>query len=190
MINGEGWLDNGVQAELSVIPCLHYTHDSYYELPVAPSPNLPNIRSILLYPSLCLFEGTTVSVGRGTTSQFQIYGHPEMDANYEFTTQSRAGAKYPKHENKLSYGVDLSEHDVNSIKSRPVLDFSYLLSAYQNLNDQGVAFFNDNNFFEKLAGTKDLRSQIKAGLSEQEIRATWTEGLDDFKVLRKEYLIY
>ena len=190
MINGQGWLANGVQADLSVIPCQYYQHDSYYELPIAPSPNLPNIQSIFHYPSLCLFEGTTVSIGRGTTQQFQIYGHPKMVGKYSFTPISRAGAKYPKHQDVQCQGVDLSNLDSRELKKKTQLDFSYLLDAYTKLDEHQVQFFNDNNFFEKLAGTAALRSQIKEGLSEEEIRASWAEGLAEFKVIREKYLIY
>ena len=190
MINGQGWLANGVQADLSVIPCQYYQHDSYYELPITPSPNLPNIQSILHYPSLCLFEGTTVSIGRGTTQQFQIYGHPKMVGKYSFTPISRAGAKYPKHQDVQCQGVDLSNLDSRELKKKTQLDFSYLLDAYTKLDEHQVQFFNDNNFFEKLAGTAALRSQINEGLSEEEIRASWAEGLAEFKVIREKYLIY
>ncbi len=190
MIDGEGWLANGVRADLRVIPCQHYKHDSYYELPIAPSPNLPNIESILHYPSLCLFEGTTISVGRGTSQQFQLYGHPDMVGECSFTPVSRPGAKYPKHQDKQCHGVNLSDVDSREIKQKMHLDFSYLLDAYAKLNKQEVQFFNDNNFFEKLAGTAALRSQIKQGLTEEEIRETWSDGLREFKVIRENYLLY
>lgn len=190
MINGEGWLANNVKADLSVIPCQHYNHESYYELPIAPSPNLPNLKSILHYPSLCLFEGTTVSVGRGTTQQFQIYGHPDMPGEYSFTPISRDGAKYPKHEGVLNYGVDLSTVDNQDLKRKPQLDLSYLLDAHDKLTTKNVQFFNDNIFFEKLAGTAALRKQISQGLSEEEIRATWQADLHSFKKIRSKYLIY
>ena len=190
MINGEGWLANQIKADLSVIPCQHYHHDSYYELPIAPSPNLPNLKSILHYPSLCLFEGTTVSVGRGTTQQFQIYGHPDMTGEYSFTPISRDGAKYPKHEGVPCHGVNLSTVDSREIKKKSELDLSCLLDAYDRLMTQNVQFFNDNNFFEKLAGTANLRKQISQGLSEEEIRATWQPDLNSFKKIRSKYLIY
>ena len=190
MINGERWLANDIAVDLTVIPCQHFDHNSYYELPIAPSPNLPNIKSVLNYPSLCLFEGTTVSVGRGTTQQFQIYGHPDMQGDYAFTPVSRDGAKYPKHQDKLCHGVDLSQVDSRALKEKSQLDFSFLLDAYQRFDHGKAQFFNDNNFFEKLAGTAQLRKQIIKGLSEEEIRATWQNDLNSFKQTRSKYLIY
>ena len=190
MINGEGWLANQIKADLSVIPCQHYQHGSYYELPIAPSPNLPNLKSILHYPSLCLFEGTTVSVGRGTTQQFQLYGHPDIIGEFSFTPISRDGAKYPKHEGVTCHGVNLSAVDVRDIRNKSQLDLSYLIDAYERLNSKNAQFFNDNNFFEKLAGTATLRNQITQGLSEVEIRSTWQADLSAFKKIRSKYLIY
>ena len=145
MINGERWLASGVQANLSVIECSGYDHTSTYNLPVAPSPNLPNHRSVLLYPSLCLFEGTTVSVGRGTSNQFQLYGHPELDMDYQFTPVSSYGAKYPKHQDQNCKGIDLTTLDISELKARTQLDFSHILNAHQRLSAQEVEFFNKNN---------------------------------------------
>lgn len=191
MINGEGWLDNGIKADLTVVKNGNYTHNSYYELPVKPSPNLPNIQSIFLYPSLCFFEGTEVSVGRGTNSQFQILGHPDYSGgDYEFTPQKMEGAKYPKHEALLCRGKDLQNLTKGELHELKRLDLSYLIEAYANLNNQGKSFFLENNFFEKLAGTGALRQQIKDGMSEDEIRATWSVGLSEFKQTRSKYLLY
>ncbi|TXI63675.1 MAG: DUF1343 domain-containing protein [Flavobacterium sp.] len=185
MINGEKWLKDGLQCNLTVIPCLNYSHDMKYSLPVKPSPNLPNDQSINLYASLCFFEGTNVSLGRGTEKQFQIYGSPflpESEFDFSFTPQPNFGAKDPVHNGKLCFGEDLTE-----IRKVHRLELKWLLKAYENTADKTV-FFND--FFTKLAGTKKLREQIEAGMTEKEIRKTWQEGLEQFKEVRKKYLIY
>lgn len=191
MINGEGWLSDGIKADLTVVKNRNYAHGDYYNLPVRPSPNLPNIQSILLYPSLCFFEGTTVSVGRGTDQQFQIVGHPDYsNGNYTYTPQSSAGAKYPKHEGKQCKGIDLTKLQKEDLHKAGRLDLSYLLTMYEAIAGQGEPFFLDNNFFEKLAGTDQLRQQIIAGKSEEQIRNSWKEGLDKFKFTREKYLLY
>ncbi len=191
MINGEGWLSDGVKADLTVIQNSNYTHDTYYELPIKPSPNLPNIQSIFLYPSLCFFEGTHVSVGRGTNSQFQVIGHPKFQyGTHSFKPVSMAGAKYPKHENTLCTGIDLRKETKGKLFDYGRMNLSYLIAAYNDLSAQNLDFFLDNNFFEKLAGTDALRKQIKGGLSEDEIRLTWSDGLEKFKTMRAKYLIY
>ena len=185
MINGEKWLKDGLQCNLTVIPCLNYSHDMKYSLPVKPSPNLPNDQSINLYASLCFFEGTNVSLGRGTEKQFQIYGSPflpESEFDFSFTPKPNFGAKDPVHNGKLCFGEDLTE-----IRKVHRLELKWLLKAYENTADKTV-FFND--FFTKLAGTKKLREQIETGMTEKEIRKTWQEGLEQFKVVRKKYLIY
>ena len=182
MINGEKWLKNGIQCDLKVIPLENYTHNTTYHLPVKPSPNLPNDKSINLYPSLCFFEGTSVSAGRGTEMQFQIYGSPFLSkSDFTFTPQPNEGAKYPKHENKLCFGENLQEAD-NLNK----LDVSYLIKAYNQ--NSSKEFFN--NFFTKLAGTKKLQQQIEDHLSEEEIRKTWEKDLNEFKITRNFYLLY
>ncbi len=185
MINGEGWLANKTQCKLTVIPIKNYKRKMPYSLPIKPSPNLPNDAAINLYPSLCFFEGTNISVGRGTELQFQIYGSPFLPAtDFSFTPKPNEGAKYPKHENKLCNGYDLSEAKrLNSI------NLSYLISAYNNSENKSD-FFNSNGFFTKLAGTKKLQQQIEAGLSEAQIKATWKSGLDNFYVEREKYLLY
>ena len=182
MINGEKWLKNGIQCDLKVIPLEHYTHETIYNLPIKPSPNLPNDKSINLYPSLCFFEGTNVSAGRGTEMQFQIYGSPFLTENiFSFTPQTNEGAKYPKYKNKICFGEDL-----RTTKNLHKLDLSFLIKAYkQNSSEQ---FFN--KFFTKLAGTEKLQRQIEQGVSEKEIQKSWKKGLETFKKVRKKYLIY
>ena len=183
MINGEKWLDNGIQAKLTVIPVENYTRNKHYILPVPPSPNLPNEQAINLYPSLCFFEGTNVSSGRGTDLQFQVYGSPYLqNMPYKFTPRPNNGAKDPMNNGKLCYGEDLS-----SIDFVDKLEIKWLLKAYNNSKNKDKFF---NNFFNKLAGNKKLKEQIQANWSETAIRATWKEGLDDFKLLRTPYLIY
>ncbi|MFM2230771.1 MAG: hypothetical protein RL607_2029 [Bacteroidota bacterium] len=183
MINGEKWLKEGKQCELTVIPCLNYKREMQYSLPVRPSPNLPNDQSINLYASLCLFEGTNVSVGRGTGLQFQIYGSPFLkNMPFEFTPEPNFGAKEPMHKGQKCYGENLSK-----IEKVNRLELKWLLKAYQATEDKSK-FFND--FFTKLAGTKLLRQQIEAGLTEEAIRATWQKDLTAFKKMRQPYLLY
>ncbi|HRG19030.1 MAG TPA: DUF1343 domain-containing protein [Flavobacterium lutivivi] len=183
MINGEKWLKNGIQCDLKVIPCLNYERKMFYSLPVKPSPNLPNDQAINLYASLCLFEGTNVSVGRGTEMQFQIYGSPFLPkSDFSFTPIPNFGAKDPVYNGKLCYGEDLSK-----IEKVTQLELKWLIKAYNSTADKSK-FFND--FFVKLAGTKKLREQIEAGVSETEIRKSWKKGLNEFKEMRKKYLIY
>jgi uncharacterized protein YbbC (DUF1343 family) len=185
MINGEKWLKNGLQCELMVIPVKNYSRDAFYSLPIKPSPNLPNDAAINLYASLCFFEGTNVSVGRGTSQQFQIFGSPFLDKKiYEFSFKPmpNEGAKSPMHQGKLCYGKDLSK--VSAMKT---LELSYLIEAYKNTTDKTVFF---NTFFTKLAGTKHLQKQIEQGLSEKEIKASWQAGLEQFKTKRQLYLLY
>jgi uncharacterized protein YbbC (DUF1343 family) len=191
MINGEKWLNPStssgleLKCDLTVIPCLNYSHDMKYSLPVKPSPNLPNDQSINLYASLCFFEGTNVSLGRGTEKQFQIYGSPflpESEFDFSFTPKPNFGAKDPVHNGKVCFGEDLTE-----IRKVHRLELKWLLKAYENTADKTV-FFTD--FFTKLAGTKKLREQIEAGMTEKEIRKTWQEGLEQFKEVRGKYLIY
>lgn len=183
MINGEKWLANGIQCKLKVVPCTYYNREMKYNLPVKPSPNLPNDQSINLYASLCFFEGTNVSVGRGTEKQFQIYGSPFlMKTDFSFTPIPNFGAKEPMHKDILCYGEDLTK-----IKKVTRLELKWLLKAYANTSDKAI-FFND--FFTKLAGTKKLQEQIIEGVSEKEIRKSWEVDLNAFKEMRKKYLIY
>jgi uncharacterized protein YbbC (DUF1343 family) len=183
MINGEKWLANGVTCNLTVIPCANYKREMPYSLPIKPSPNLPNDQSINLYASLCFFEGTNVSVGRGTEKQFQIYGSPFLlKTDFSFIPIPNFGAKEPMHKDILCYGEDLSK-----IKKVNRLELKWLIKAYANTSDKTV-FFND--FFTKLAGTKKLQEQIIEGVSEKEIRKSWEADLNAFKEMRKLYLIY
>ncbi len=183
MINGEKWLTNGIQCKLKVIPCTNYKREMIYSLPVKPSPNLPNDQAINLYASLCFFEGTNVSVGRGTEKQFQIYGSPFLsNFNFSFRPISNFGAKEPMHKDVLCIGEDLTK--IEKVKR---LELKWLLRAYADTSDKTV-FFND--FFTKLAGTKKLQEQIVNGVSEKEIRNSWEADLNSFKQMRKHYLIY
>ena len=184
MINGEGWLKDEVKAPIEIIPVANWTHDDHYSLPVKPSPNLPNDIAIRLYPSLCFFEGTDVSLGRGTLFPFQVYGYPDPKfGNFTFTPVSIDGmSKYPPQQDKLCYGKDLRNEPLSH-----QFTLSYLLDAYR-LADQGDSFFN--SFFDKLAGSDRLRKSIIAGESEENIRSSWQKGLDVYKTKRKLYLIY
>ena len=187
MINGEGWLEGGKTCRLNIYACRNYTHSTRWKLPIAPSPNLPNMQSIYLYPSLCLFEGTDVSLGRGTNLPFQQYGHPKMTGyTYSFTPRSVAGAKNPPHLNQLCYGVNLSQMPQEEIIKRG-FDLSYIISAYRNLN-MGEAFFTP--FFTKLVGVDYVQRMIVEGRSAEEIRAKWQPELEKFKEKRRGYLIY
>ncbi|WP_395050402.1 exo-beta-N-acetylmuramidase NamZ domain-containing protein [Flavobacterium sp.] len=183
MINGEKWLQNGVQCKLTVIPCIYYNRKMNYSLPVKPSPNLPNDQAINLYASLCLFEGTNVSVGRGTEKQFQIYGSPFLPkSDFSFVPKPNIGSKEPMHKDEICYGEDLS-----AVAKVNQLELKWLLKAYNETSDK-TKFFNP--FFTKLAGTKQLQQQIESGTSEKEIRKSWEKGLNDFKEIRKKNLIY
>ena len=187
MVNGEKWLPQGRQCKLTVIPCANYTHQSRYALTIAPSPNLPNMKSIYLYPSTCLFEGTVMSLGRGTDKPFQIYGHPQMkDQPYSFTPQSKPGATNPPQKDKLCYGKDLSTLEDDAI-IQGGLNLEYVIDAYQNLK-MGDKFFT--TFFEKLIGVDYVRQMIKQGKSAEEIKARWLPDVEKFKEQRKPYLLY
>jgi len=189
MINGERWLKDELQCDLSFIPCKNYSHDSLYQLPLNPSPNLQNMLSVYLYPSLGFFEGTSLSVGRGTEFPFQVFGGPDLqNVEFTFTPQSVDGAsKYPKHENKKCYGVDLRNINVQKLISQERINLEWLIFAYQNVKNQDDFF---NTFFYNIAGNKVLREQIVQGKSAEEIRATWQKDLNEFKIIREKYLIY
>ena len=190
MVNGEGWLGEGLQCELEVQLCPDYTHDAVYELPVPPSPNLPNQRSIYLYPSLCFFEGTALSVGRGTDRQFQLYGHPALLSGPAlFTPRPGPGAADPKLNGALCHGYDLSTGPAESYRIE-FIDLGPLLEAHKELKGQGVTFFTRPDFFDLLAGTDSLRKMIEAGASEEDIRASWTADLAAYRTLRERYLLY
>lgn len=188
MVNGEGWLRNKLKCDLTVIPCLNYTHDSIYKLPIKPSPNLPTEEAVLLYPSLCFFEGTVVSVGRGTDKPFEVIGHPNYsDASFKFTPKQIEGVTVnPPHKNTECNGILLSEY-VDEIKASKKINLSLLINMYNDLNI-GEKFFN--NYFDKLAGTDVLRKQIIDGKTEDEIRKSWRDDIEKYKVVRKKYLIY
>ena len=183
MINGEKWLKNGVQCKLTVIPCLNYNKTMTYSLPVKPSPNLPNDQSVNLYASLCFFEGTNVSVGRGTNKQFQIYGSPYLrKGQFSFTPKPNEGAKEPPYKGVVCYGEDLS-----GIAKVEKLELKWLIKAYSETADKNKFFIP---FFSKLAGTGKLQQQIESYLPESEIRKSWQQGITDFKNIRKLYEIY
>ena len=186
MINGEKWLKEGIQANINVIQIANYTHDSVYILPINPSPNLPNNIAIGHYPSICFFEGTSVSVGRGTKAPFQQIGHPNYQGHHTFTPISGPGAKYPKLENKLCYGVNLKE----VTPSKDGLDLSYLIDFYKDLSSKNIPFFNDNNFFDLLAGTDKMKKMIINGTPEAEMKIYWEPELLEYKIKRKKYLLY
>jgi len=183
MINGEKWLKDGLQCKIKIVPCENYRREMSYSLPVKPSPNLPNDQAINLYASLCFFEGTNVSIGRGTDKQFQIYGSPYLTTNHwSFTPMPNEGAKDPPNNGKICCGEDLSQ--IPKVKK---IELKWLLEAYHE-TEQPEKFFN--SYFTKLAGTKKLQQQIESGMTEDEIRATWKDGLDKFREMRKKYLIY
>ena len=187
MTNGEGWLNGGKKVKLTVIPCKNYTHKTRYQLPVAPSPNLPNMLSIYLYPSTCYFEGTPVSLGRGTDWPFQVYGHPDMKGyDFSFTPKSRPGAKTPPQMDKLCHGVDLHNLKAEDVIAQG-MNLEYVIDAYRNLNI-GDKFFT--SFFDKLAGRTYIREMIQAGKSASEIRAMWQDDVAKFKKQRRPYLLY
>lgn len=191
MINGEKWLKNEVQCELTVISCLNYDRDMPYSLPISPSPNLRSDEAIQLYPGLCLFEGTSLSVGRGTERPFEVFGHPALKGKpgfeYSFTPVSSFGAKDPKLKNQVCYGRDLSQYaDSTRINQ---FEIHWLIEAYQAMKTPDF-FITKNRWFDILAGTDELRKQILAGKSESEIRAAWQADLTAFKEMRKAYLIY
>lgn len=191
MIQGEGWLKGGVKCDLEVIACANYTHRMAYELPIRPSPNLPNMSSIYLYPSLCFFEGTTVSVGRGTDKPFQVVGYPaNTTGQYTFVPKDIPHvAMNPPHEGVSCSGHDLSEFGEYHFVASRQLYLQWLMGLYQAASDKDK-FFTEPAFFDKLAGTDQLRVQIQKGLSEAEIRQTWQSDLQRYKETRKKYLLY
>ncbi len=190
MANGEGWLQEGRSANLTVIPMPDYRHDQAYELPIPPSPNLPNQTSIYLYPSLCFFEGTALSVGRGTRKQFQLYGHPKLRyGDIRFTPTPGPGSASPKLQGELCRGVDFSSRQLADIR-QPGLQLEYLLRAYQDLTAQGITFFTRPDFFDLLAGGPALREAILRGETAAQIRESWQPALTAFKQQREPYLLY
>jgi uncharacterized protein YbbC (DUF1343 family) len=190
LLNGESWLNQHLKCSLNVIPCQGYDHKTFYDLPVKPSPNLPNLRSIYLYSSLCYFEGTNISLGRGTDKQFQLYGAPDLPkTGFKFTPMPNEGAKEPPHKGKICYGWDLSQLKLSDLQAERRINLSYLINAYQQYPDKNN-FFLKSNFFDKLAGSTQLREQLIAGTPEAEIKKSWQPGLNHFKTIRKKYLLY
>jgi uncharacterized protein YbbC (DUF1343 family) len=189
MINGELWLKNQIKANLKVVKMKNYHHNDLYKLRVNPSPNLKTMNAIYLYPSVCFFEGTSVSLGRGTENPFEKYGHPEMkNKKYSFQPKSMEGATEPMYENTLCYGVNLmTKGDSLSQAEKPFLDLSYIIDAYNNLEKKNLFF---KKFFEKLAGNISLKKSIEDGESIETIRKSWEKEVEDFKVIRKKYLLY
>lgn len=194
MINGEGWLDKALKCDLTVIPCTGWDHTKFYRVPVPPSPNLPNMRAIYLYPSLCFFEGTQVSVGRGTALPFQCFGHPQLQPDttvgqpHAFTPAPNEGSKHPKLNGKRCRGYTFAREALTELRAAKQLNLSYLIACYRQL--QLKDFFLSNRFIDLLAGSDQLRQQIMDGKTERAIRASWEPELEAFKAVRKKYLLY
>jgi uncharacterized protein YbbC (DUF1343 family) len=188
MINGEGWLKNGLKCDLNVIKCKNYTHSTVYDLPVKPSPNLPNQTSVYLYPSICWFEGTNISLGRGTAFPFQVFGSPELpDKGFSFTPESVPGAKNPPLLGIKCYGTDLRDAIKKKIVPKPGINLDWLISAYNDFPQKDKFFIP---YFDVLAGGPVLREQIQKGMNSAQIRATWKEGLEKYGKIRQKYLLY
>ena len=188
MIVGEGWLKNNGKLNLTVVECLDYTHQTRYRLPVAPSPNLPDMKAVYLYPSTCYFEGTPISLGRGTDMPFTVYGHPAMKGcDFSFTPRSRPGAKTPPQMDKLCHGRDLRSLPDEEIIAKGV-NFEYVIDAYRNSGLTGEKFFKP--FFTLLAGNANIRKMIEEGKSAEEIKATWQHDVERFRAQRAPYLLY
>jgi uncharacterized protein YbbC (DUF1343 family) len=188
MINGEGWLKNGVQCDLIVIKCKNYTHKTFYEIPVKPSPNLPNQTSVYLYPSICFFEGTTVSLGRGTSFPFQVFGSPDLpDRGFSFIPGSVPGAKNPPLLGVKCFGTDLRDAIKMKLVPKPEINLDWLISAYNDFPHKDKFF---TSYFDVLAGGPVLREQIQKGMTGMQIRESWKEGLEKFSKIREKYLLY
>jgi len=197
MYNGEGWLANRMKCEITVIPVANYAHGMEYELPVAPSPNLNTQQAILLYPSVCLFEGTIISQGRGTHFPFTVLGNPDLKGKYKFSfipISIKGMSETPLHQNKICYGLDLRKFDTGEFRKTGQINLKWLMEMYQAFPYKEKFFdykqSNQMGNFDKLAGVATLREQIIAGKSENEIRESWEPGLSNFKKLRKKYLLY
>lgn len=190
MINGEGWLKNHVKCKLHIVKVANYTHSDTYKLPVIPSPNLNTDESVLLYPSVCLFEGTTLSLGRGTLSPFLQIGDPSLAGKYtySFLPESIPGmSEYPPQKGKICYGINLKNYNADSLTATGTLNLNWLMELYRAFPDKQHFF---NGYFTKLAGTDELRKQIEAGESEDEIRKSWEPALTKYKEMREKYLLY
>lgn len=190
MVNEEGWLANKIKCDLTIVPCENYTHSDYYELPIAPSPNLPNMAAIYLYPSLCLFEGTKVSVGRGTDLQFQIIGFPEYsDTSFCFTPKPNVGAKNPDYNGIKCCGLNLHQFGDLYFRNIEKLYLDWLLLMYESYPKK-EEFFRKDGFFTLLIGNENTQKLIEQGKTVEEISATWQEEVQQFKQIRKKYLLY
>ncbi|MDX9941584.1 MAG: DUF1343 domain-containing protein [Bacteroidales bacterium] len=190
MVKGEGWLGYQAECDLTVIPVENYTHNDLYQLPVAPSPNLPNMQAVYLYPSLCFFEGTVISIGRGTPMPFQVFGNPWLPAQkfpFTFVPQSLAAAPNPPALGETCNGKDLRNLPLEDLMAGRQIDLSYLLEAFRNYPEKDKFF---NNYFDRLAGNNLLRNQVLAGQTEAQIRESWKPGLEEFKKIRVKYLLY
>jgi uncharacterized protein YbbC (DUF1343 family) len=188
MANGEGWLKGGIKCDLEVIKCRNYTHKTMYEVPVKPSPNLPNQTSIYLYPSLCFFEGTVVSCGRGSQFPFQAFGSPNLpDRGFSFTPESVPGATRPVHLGKKCFGTDLRNSIENKTVPVPKINLEWVIGAYNDYPEKDKFF---TRYFDVLAAGPTLREQIIKGMTSEEIRATWKEGLEKYGKIRSKYLLY
>lgn len=188
MVNGEGWLKGGIRCELTVIKCLNYDHSTHYTLPIRPSPNLPNQTSVYLYPSICFFEGTNLSLGRGTSFPFQVFGSPDLpDTGFSFTPESVPGAKNPPLLGVRCFGTDLRDAIKMKLVPKPELNLDWVISAYNNFPDKGKFF---TPYFDVLAGGPVIREQIQRGMTSMQIRETWKEGLEKFGRIREKYLLY
>lgn len=188
MVNGENWLAHGLHCDLTVISLGHYDRNKIVELPIKPSPNLPTWESVYLYPSLCFFEGTAVSVGRGTDYPFELFGHPLLiGGSYSFTPRSKPGATHPPLLGQQCYGVNLREYAHNFETHPRALNINWLVNAYAGLKNQ-VKFFN--NYFDTLAGSDQLRKQIEAGMTAEQIHQSWQKDIEQYKKIRIKYLLY
>ena len=190
MVNGEGWLGSDLKCDLTVVKCKGYDHNKFYEVPIPPSPNLPNMASIYLYPSLCLFEGTNVSVGRGTPTPFQIFGSPFVEkTEFSFVPKPSYGSKHPKHEGKTCNGYDLQEFGEEHMRGVEGLYIHWLVAMYTDTPNKSE-FFRKDGFFELLTGDLEFRKMLEQGKTAEEIKEYWASEVEAFKKVRSNYLLY
>jgi uncharacterized protein YbbC (DUF1343 family) len=188
MVNGEGWLAGGIKCDVTVVECMNYTHETLYQLPVKPSPNLPNMNSVYLYPSICFSEGTVLSCGRGTTFAFQVLGAPDMpDRGFSFIPEPMPGATNPRHKGLVCYGLDLRNALADGLVPASGINLEWIIRAYNDYPEKEKFF---NGYFDTLAGGTSLREQIQQGKTAEEIKASWKSGLEGFNLIRNKYLIY
>lgn len=188
MVNGEGWLAGGIRCDLKVIRCSNYTHSTMYELPVIPSPNLPDMNAIYLYPSICFSEGTVLSCGRGTEFPFQVLGAPGMpDTGFSFTPEPSFGSSSPRHNGAVCYGIDLRNALADGLVPKAEINLQWIIEMYKAYPEKEKFF---TGYFDTLAGSSTLREQIISGMRQEEIKATWKDGLDRFRAIRAKYLLY